>query len=203
MNNPDPRNHDIKTTPLEDIVNAREFLSSTGHHAADVFMPDEELSKDGRQSIAVVWGNPGSLQTLQERTHLVLLDSTHKTNVWNWYLSTLMVRDVNCQRCSGAHFLVSRERSPLISACIDKICSWAICLKRCRFFLIDNSASEQLAIQVSFLKTNAGETKVDYLLFKVHTVRTMDPALKKLPNVKKHLMKAMFKELRYLAVKIQ
>lgn len=105
------------------------------------------------------------------------MDATHDTNHLKWYLSTFMVRDEHKSWIPAAFFLYDRQDARIISESLLHIKGWTslYCQRRWqpRYFLTDDSAAEQAAVQRAFPGLIAGEMEVDHLLCVVHSERTL------------------------------
>ncbi|KAK9427538.1 hypothetical protein V1505DRAFT_379825, partial [Lipomyces doorenjongii] len=82
------------------------------------------------------------------------------------------------------------ENSDILNKALRAIKEWAINWK-VRYFLTDDSAVEQLAVQKAFPGLIAGEQEVSHLLCKVHSMRTLDRRLKAARESRRHLLIAM------------
>jgi hypothetical protein len=102
---------------------------------------------------------------------LTLIDSTHKTNRYDWRLFTLYIRDTFGCWDVGAHFLVSNEDCDTISKALkiirDSYCRWSP-----RYILSDQSSIEAKSIKKTFPGMSAGEQECEVILCVVHIMRT-------------------------------
>jgi hypothetical protein len=143
--------------------------------------PKKKTAKisDNLKSHAIVVAKEHRLNSLRSRGYLSLIDSTHKTNYLGWYLYTVLVRDEFASGIPCAHVLTDGEDSQILTAGLRKIKQW--CNRgraeskqwTPRYFLTDDSAAEQLAVQNAFKGIYDGELDVKHLLCQVHSDRTL------------------------------
>ena len=101
---------------------------------------------------------------------MTLIDSTHKTNRYDWRLSTLYIRDTYGCWDVGAHFFVSNEDGDTVAEALMIIrnkCHWSP-----RYVLVDHSSIEAKSIKKTFPGIMAGEQECQILLCVVHVMRT-------------------------------
>jgi hypothetical protein len=119
----------------------------------------------------IVFAHPEQIKKLQHHGWLTLIDSTHKTNWYNWRLFTLYIRDTYGCWDVGAHFFVSSEDGDTISKALriirDSYCRWSP-----RYILSDQSSIEAKSIKQAFPGVNAGEQECEVILCVVHIMRT-------------------------------
>ena len=126
--------------------------------------------------IGLAWSN--QVKIMEKCGHLVIMDSTHKTNCYDWKLITLMIMD-NCGvYLPGAQMLLRKEdtRSIKIGLCTisNEIKRWEP-----RYFIVDDSAIEIKALKEAFPgldgrpSVNCRTYKMDIFLCKVHSYRTL------------------------------
>ncbi|KAF9998378.1 hypothetical protein BGZ80_006797 [Entomortierella chlamydospora] len=110
------------------------------------------------------------LGKLGECGWLTLMDSTHKTNRYDWRLFTLYVRDSYGTWCIGAHFFFSGEDESVVTKGLRTIRQlqpkWEP-----RYILCDQSAIENRAINNAFPGITRGEQNYDVILCTVHVMR--------------------------------
>ena len=125
-----------------------------------------------RTTKGIVFAHPEQLKKLERHGWLTLIDSTHKTNRYDWRLFTLYVRDnYGCWNV-GAHFFVSSEDSDTVAEALtiirNKYCRrWSSC-----YILSDQSSIEAKSIKKTFPGMAAGEQECQVLLCIVHIMRT-------------------------------
>ncbi|CAB4488030.1 unnamed protein product [Rhizophagus irregularis] len=68
-----------------------------------------------RSTKGIVFAHPEQLEKLENHGWLTLIDSTHKTNRYDWRLFTLYVHDTYGCWNIGAHFFVSSEDSDTVA----------------------------------------------------------------------------------------
>ncbi len=103
--------------------------------------------------------------------HLTLIDSTHKTNRYDWRLFTLYIRDGFGCWDVGAHFFVSGEDGDSVGMALKIVRQFE---RRWipRYILADQSSVEANSIQLAFPGLSAGEQECDVILCTVHVMRT-------------------------------
>ena len=101
-----------------------------------------------------------NLQVLRKSGVLVIMDSTHKTNKHNWKLYTLIMRNTFGSWLPGGHFFVSGEEQHIVSKGLQVLKRWASSWQP-RYFLIDQSAIEENAVNDAFPGINAGEQNIN------------------------------------------
>src|SRR3954454_16758957 len=87
------------------------------------------ISRQFIKSKGIVFAHPKQLKKLQRHEWLTLIDSTHKTNKYDWRLFTLYVRDTYGCWDVGAHFFVSNEDCDTVSEAlkiIRRYCHWIL-----------------------------------------------------------------------------
>ncbi|RHZ79614.1 hypothetical protein Glove_143g4 [Diversispora epigaea] len=101
--------------------------------------------------------------------HLTLIDSTYKTNKYDWRLFTLYVCDTYGCWDVGAHFLVSSEDGDTVFEALKIVrsyCNWIPC-----YMLSDQSSIEAKGIRKAFPGISAGEQECEVILCVVHVMR--------------------------------
>ena len=78
------------------------------------------------------------------------MDHTHGTNALDWRLFTLMIRSSYCKWIPCAHMLSSSEDGDIVARFLNQVKTWCMGEWRPRFFLTDDSASEQRAVRMAF-----------------------------------------------------
>ena len=108
-----------------DISQSVFYLIEKGYHAESykVFFASHKSTK------GIVFVHPEQLKKLQRHGWLTLIDSTHKTNRYDWRLFTLYVHDSYGCWDVGAHFFVSNEDADTVSKALkivhDICCHWS------------------------------------------------------------------------------
>ena len=124
-----------------------------------------------RSTKGVVFAHPEQLKKLERHGWLTLMDSTHKTNRYDWCLFTLYVRDTYGCWNVGAHFFVSNEDADTVAQALTIIrnmcCRWSP-----RYVLSNHSNIEPKSIKKIFSSISAGEQECEILLCVVHVIRT-------------------------------
>ncbi|CAB4404593.1 unnamed protein product [Rhizophagus irregularis] len=84
----------------------------------------------------IVFAHSEQIKKLEQYGWLTLIDSTHKTNRYDWHLFTLYIRDTYGCWDVGVHFFVSNESCETVSQALkiirDNYCHWSLGI----FFLI-------------------------------------------------------------------
>ncbi|CAB5200016.1 unnamed protein product [Rhizophagus irregularis] len=109
-------NSDLKL----DISQSVSYLKEQGYQV-EIYCVHQRSTK------GIVFAHPEQLEKLENHGWLTLIDSTHKTNRYDWRLFTLYVCDT--YRCWNidAHFFVSSEDSDTVAEALKKIrsyCRW-------------------------------------------------------------------------------
>jgi hypothetical protein len=131
-----------------------------------------------------------SLLFLKENSNLLLLDATHKTNVWGWPLYSIMIRDKYGSLVVVFQFLSNSSSSEPITWALKmiqvffenqfQILSWIP-----RAFMIDWSQAE-----ISGIKKAFPETKIFLCIY--HLLNTLNQFSD--PQVKSLMTKAVYEE---------
>jgi len=161
-----PQNTYLTGAPklAQDIRDTTSFLEKEGYQV--------ELFRIHHQSTrGFVFAHPKQLEKLQRYGWLTLMDSTHKTNKYNWRLFTLYIRDgYGCWNVGG-HFFVSNEDSDTVAEALRimrRFCSsW-----KPRYFLLDQSSVEARSIMATFPGLEKGEQECEVIFCTVHVMRT-------------------------------
>lgn len=83
---------------------------------------------------------------LTDNCFVVLLDATHNTNCWGWYLFTLLVRDKFGSWVPGGHFYTESQHASIIEAGFRAIRSFVAGFQP-TYIILDDSAAEQKAVR--------------------------------------------------------
>lgn len=147
-----------------DIFEAKSHLENQGYQVNHF-----HVSSHSTQGLA--FAHPAQLTKLRNHGWLTLVDSTHKTNKYDWRLFTLYVRDSYGCWDVGAHFFVSREDGDTVAEAIKIVRSncqhWTP-----RYVLMDQSNIEANAFKKAFPGLQAGEQECETIFCTVHTMRT-------------------------------
>ncbi|GBC09883.1 hypothetical protein RclHR1_00920001 [Rhizophagus clarus] len=150
-----------------DISESVSFLIEKGYQVENYCVSHQSA----KTTKGFVFAHPKQLEKLQRHGWLTLIDSTHKTNKYDWRLFTLYVRDTYGSWDVGAHFFVSNEDCDTVSEALKIIRSkcrqWSP-----RYFLLDQSGIEAKGIKKAFPGISAGEQQCDVILCVVHVMRT-------------------------------
>jgi hypothetical protein len=117
----------------------------------------------------IVFAHLKQLEKLENYRWLTLIDSTYKTNRYNWHLFTLYVCDTYGYWNISMHFFVSSEDSDTVAEALKKIrsyCHWSSC-----YILSDQSSVEFKSIKIVF-PGDAGEQECEVLLYIVYVMWT-------------------------------
>lgn len=147
-----------------DISESISYLKEHGYFVENYYVSQ-------RSTKGVVFAHPDQLKKLERHGWLTLIDSTHKTNRYDWRLFTLYIRDTYGCWNVGAHFFVSSEDADTVAEALiiirNKYCSWSP-----RYILSDQSNIEAKSIKKAFPGITAGEQECQILLCVVHVMRT-------------------------------
>ena len=147
-----------------DIFEAKSHLEDQGYQVNHF-----HVSSHSTQGLVFV--HPAQLTKLRNHGWLTLVDSTHKTNKYDWRLFTLYIRDIYGCWDVGAHFFVSREDGDTVAEAIKIVRSncrhWMP-----RYVLMDQSNIEANAFKKAFPGLQAGEQECETIFCTVHTMRT-------------------------------
>ncbi|RHZ85584.1 hypothetical protein Glove_64g118 [Diversispora epigaea] len=119
-----------------------------------------------------VFMHPNQIKNLEKYGWLTLIDSTHKTNRYDYRLFTLYIRNEFGCWGVGTHFFVSNEDSDTVAEALKTIRRFAVHWKP-RYFLQDQSNVEANGIKMAFLELKNGEQECDTIFCTVHLVRTL------------------------------
>ena len=97
-----------------DISESVSYLTEQGYFV-------ENYRNSQRSTKGVVFAHPEQLKKLERHGWLTLIDSTHKTNRYDWRLFTLYVRDTYGCWNVGAHFFVSSEDADTVAEALTII----------------------------------------------------------------------------------
>src|SRR5438045_2469488 len=97
-----------------DISQSISYLIEKGYHAESYSI----FSASHKSTKGIVFAHPEQLKKLQRYGWLTLIDSTHKTNKYDWRLFTLYVRDSYGCWDVGVHLFVSREDGDMVAEAI-------------------------------------------------------------------------------------
>lgn len=156
--------HLIGTSDLKtDIVETISYLTNQGYQVESFRVPE-------RSTKGIVFSHPEQFKKLQYHGWLTLIDSTHKTNRYDWRLFTLYIRDSYSCWDVGTHFFVSNEDGDTIAKALqivrEKYCQWTP-----RYILSDQSSIEARSIKKAFPGLNEGEQECEIILCTVHIMR--------------------------------
>ena len=147
-----------------DICETISFLKEQGYQV-------ERYKITHQPTDGFVFVQPNQINNLEQYGWLTLIDSTHKTNRYDYRLFTLYIR--NSYGCweVGAHFFVSNEDSSTVAKALKIIrkfgCHW-----KPRYFLADQSHVEANSIKMAFPGLQNGEQECDVIFCTVHVMRT-------------------------------
>ncbi|RHZ76598.1 hypothetical protein Glove_195g8 [Diversispora epigaea] len=123
-----------------------------------------------------------------------LIDSTHKTNRYDYRLFTLYIRNGYGCWDVGAHFFVSNEDSDTISEAL-KIVRRFVRNWKPRYFLQDQSNIEEKSIKLAFPGLINGEQECEVIFCTVHLQRTWMHKIYEV-DTRKKMTQAMYKWTR-------
>ncbi|RHZ62902.1 hypothetical protein Glove_334g80 [Diversispora epigaea] len=128
-----------------------------------------DLSTSSAQGFVFI--HPNHIENLEKFGWLILIDSTHKTNQYDYRLFTLYI--CNGYGCwdVGAHFFVSNEDSDTISEALKIVQRFAVRWKP-RYFLQDQSNAEENSIKLAFPGLKNGEQECEVIFCTIHLLWT-------------------------------
>ncbi|KAI9099458.1 hypothetical protein DFS34DRAFT_693860 [Phlyctochytrium arcticum] len=156
----------------EDVKQAIEYLTAEGYIVKRLLS-----GSDGRADEGFTFAVKESLSLLPKCSYLVLLDSTHKTNRYDWRLFTCMIRNQQGSWLPAAQFFVSNENGDAVALglqqvreMVEEVCGvkW-----QPRNIQVDQSNIEKNGILLAFPGMYAGEEEVKVRYCKVHVARTL------------------------------
>lgn len=160
---------------------------------------DPNNSMDG-----ISWIKKESLPILANRYlgRLVLMDSTHNTNYWGYILTSIVCQDRQGVWIPCGHLLLRQETSTLIKLGLTSLKSLCPAWKP-RYFIVDDSATEQKGIMDAFPGLDVGEQQVSIFLCTVHSYRSLRRKVSD-KTVRTLIYQAMMAKTRYKCeIKIQ
>jgi hypothetical protein len=91
---------------VEDLKESLEWLQSKNYKTENFEAPEYQ---------GFAFANEENMEALRKSGHVVIMDSTHKTNKHSWKLYTVLVRDAYGSWLPGGHFFVSGEEQVIVS----------------------------------------------------------------------------------------
>lgn len=164
----------------EDLGDARRALEAANYRTMR-----RDVMHEGAENHLLVFAKENQLANLSANGTLVLLDATHKTNAWDWYLYALVIRDKYGSWQRGGYILSSHETSAVVCEGLRCLREWAGAWDA-RYFLTDDSAAEKLGIKKAF----PNET-IATILCTVHSARTLKRQVGHLRAVESKMLGAM------------
>ncbi|KAI9102606.1 hypothetical protein DFS34DRAFT_683600 [Phlyctochytrium arcticum] len=172
------RDPEFKTNPESqiqdpDVVEAEQELQKAGYVTQRFLVPptDEIGATEG-----LAFGRKEELKVLQECSYLVLMDSTHKTNRWDWRLFTCMVRNKTGSWVPAGQFFAQRENGEGVYSGLNALRNLVLAETGKKWIpnnvMIDQSHIENLGIRKAFPGMAAGEETPRIYYCKVHVMRT-------------------------------
>ncbi|PKY51082.1 hypothetical protein RhiirA4_531978 [Rhizophagus irregularis] len=128
-----------------------------------------------QSSKGIVFAYPEQIKKLEQYGWLTLIDSTHKTNRYDWCLFILYIRDTYGCWDVSAHFFVSNESCETVSQALKIIhnnyCHWSP-----QYILSDQSSIKAKSIKKAFPGINGGEQlkSVKLWMSKIYDKKTWD-----------------------------
>lgn len=170
----------------EDIKSSLEWLQSKDYKTEIFYEKDYQ---------GFAFADELNLETLRKSGHLVLMDSTHKTNKHDWKLYTLLVRDAFGSWLPGGHFFVSGEEHNIVAKGLGILKGWAASWTP-RYFIIDMSAIEENAVEQTFRGLIAGEQEVGIFYCTWHSRKALQRNLESFGKGYELMLQAMYKITR-------
>ena len=177
----------IGATSLDDDIDqALKWLQSNNYQTKQFEEPEYR---------GFALANQDNLNALQSSGHLVIMDLTHKTNKHDWKLYTLLVRNSFGSWLPGGHFFVSAKEQNIVAKGLQVLKHWVITW-RPRYFLIDQSAIEERAINQIFPGIIAGKQNIGIFYCTWHCQRTLQRNLESYGKGYELMLQAMYKTTR-------
>lgn len=151
---------------------------------------------EGKDCELLVFACEKHLEHLKNYGVLVLFDATHKTNVHNWYLFALTVRDKYGEWQRGGYFFCNHQNQATIKEGLKKLKEWAQGQWKAYYFVVDDSAAEKLGIKGAFPGLQEGEQEVKIFNCTVHSMRTLNNRLGSFPEPLRLMRGAMQRTTR-------
>ncbi len=149
-----------------DISKSISFLIEKGYRVESYYVSHQST----KSAKGIVFAHPKQLEKLQRYRWLTLIDSTHKTNKYDWRLFTLYVRDTYGCWDVGVHFFVSNKDCNTVSEALKIIRNYCCWLPR--YILSDQSSIEAKGIKMAFPGISAGEQECEIIFCVIHVMRT-------------------------------
>ncbi|KAI9092132.1 hypothetical protein DFS34DRAFT_633826 [Phlyctochytrium arcticum] len=144
----------------EDVSQAILDLQGAGYEVKRFLIASDE----GNVPEGFAFATARGLETLVSSSYLVQLDSTHKTNIYDWRLFTVMVRDKHDSWIPAGQFYTSVENACAVNGGLqtlrDMVSAGGFGTWQPRYFLIDQSHVEKNGIHKTFRGMEAGEEEV-------------------------------------------
>ncbi|KAI9093459.1 hypothetical protein DFS34DRAFT_687754 [Phlyctochytrium arcticum] len=156
-----------------DVVEAEQELQKAGYVTQRFLVaPTDEIGA----TEGLAFGRKEELKVLQECSYLVLMDSTHKTNRWDWRLFTCMVRNKTGSWVPAGQFFAQRENGEGVYSGLNALRNLVLAETGKKWIpnnvMIDQSHIENLGIRKAFPGMAAGEETPRIYYCKVHVMRT-------------------------------
>ena len=174
-------------TLADDISGMKEKLVADGWRADNLSVINQDQLSSG-----VIFAKEKHLQHLKDSGDLIIMDASHKTNCWDWYLFALTVRDKYGEWQRGGYFVADQQNNEVVRAGLEKLRQWTDQGWVLYKVLIDDSSIEKLGIKKAFPGLAAGEQEVNIYLCTVHSMRTLMRRIGHLPKVLDKMIGAMF-----------
>ncbi|KAI9102012.1 hypothetical protein DFS34DRAFT_612447 [Phlyctochytrium arcticum] len=144
----------------EDVSQAISDLQGAGYEVKRFLIASDK----GNVPEGFAFATARGLETLVSSSYLVQLDSTHKTNIYDWRLITVMVRDKHGSWIPAGQFYTSVESACAVNGGLqtlrDMVSAGGFGTWQPRYFLIDQSHVEKNGIHKTFWGMEAGEEEV-------------------------------------------
>ena len=182
-----PRQASKKDSPQDEWAECARYLSEISEKVVDKDQkwktrllalagdgPDSTKKKKKEGSAAVVFAKPSGLDLLRERGSIAVMDATHKTNRYGFFLFTIMVRDDCGSWLPSAFFYTTHQNADIIQVCLSTLIEWCGGPEgwALKYMVTDDSAAEQLAVRNAFAN-DEGVTTVQHLLCRKHSWSTL------------------------------
>jgi MULE transposase domain len=170
----------------EDLKESVEWLKSNDYYIERFEEPEYQ---------GFTFATADNLKILQKSGHLIIMDSTHKTNKHGWKLYTVLIRDSFGSWLPGGHFFVSGEEYRIVTKGLQILKRWAKTWKP-RYFIVDLSSIEENAINHAFPGLRAGEQEIGIFYCTWHSRKALQRNLESYGKGYELMLQAMYKITR-------
>lgn len=158
-----------ESTEIRDLASAIEYLSTNN----DIFS-FKTISDAEKEVVGIVWVHKKVKDSMEKAGSLVQMDTTFKTNFFEWRLLNVVFRDFCGVWLPGFHMLMKHENSATIRKGLE-IAKELLPKWKPYYFIVDNSAIEQNAIRAAFTIVSGSNAMctVKIFLCKFHLMQAL------------------------------